>query len=147
MSQKNHSLDNTIAGEWRELGFYYALDKKNKSWLIHGSKKGIKKFIDILNDYANDIRNQKISEHEHYGPYMYLEITTGDVPKITSHALEGPLEDIRKLAKVIHSKLESNEKVIKIDKEYSDHNEYTLTLNLENDSFDPASLDKSLKLD
>ena len=61
---------------WRELGFYYDFDEARFCWRLIGSRSGLLKLRDILNGYADDPRNEQISEHEHYGPYSYLKLMT-----------------------------------------------------------------------
>lgn len=71
--------------EWREFGFFYDYDEKNSCWRLVGSRKGLLKFCDILNEYANDERNAPLSEHEHCGTILVFE--TSDLGK--SHYYRG----------------------------------------------------------
>ncbi len=45
-------------------------------------------------EYASDPGNDYQSEHEHYGPYSYLEIMTWPEPSFDDHAIRGPLPDL-----------------------------------------------------
>ncbi len=92
--------------EWREFGFFYDYDEKNSCWRLVGSRKGLLKFCDILNEYANDERNAPLSEHEHYGPYWYLKLATWEKAIITADAIYGTLDDFRRLSKLTKQKLE-----------------------------------------
>jgi hypothetical protein len=91
--------------EWRELGFFYDFEEKSSRWLLVGSRTGLLKFRDMLTEYANNSRNDNLSEHDHYGPYMYLELMTWDKPQITEHAICGTLPDFKRLAEVVEKKL------------------------------------------
>jgi hypothetical protein len=62
--------------EWRELGFFYDRDDVSKEWRLVGSREGLRHFAGLLRAYVADPRNEMKSEHEHYGPYMYLEVMT-----------------------------------------------------------------------
>jgi len=62
--------------EWRELGFYYDQDQGGKSWCLVGSRSGLRKFAKLQREYADDLARSSASEHEHYGPYMYLKVMT-----------------------------------------------------------------------
>jgi hypothetical protein len=134
------------AEEWRELGFYYFFNHDSARWILSGSKFGLQKFAHLVSSYASDPRNEGLSEHEHIGPYMYLEIMTWSEAKITSHAIAGTLPELFRLAKLI-SEAASNSQVgdqITIDSEYSNINEATLVLEVQADDFDPASADSAL---
>jgi hypothetical protein len=129
--------------EWRELGFFYDMNKEQRFWRVRGSVQGLLGLCRMLRDYARDERNFHLSEHEHYGPYMYLELMTWTEPKFDHHAWSGRLEDFVRLATVIEGKLAGArpEDVFIIDAEYSDRNEYTLRIEVADDAFDPASAD------
>ena len=92
--------------EWRELGFFYDRDDSAKEWRITGSKGNLNRFVKILRDYASDARNHVISEHEHYGPYMYLEIGTWATPEITDHWIAGPWNNLLELAAVVEARID-----------------------------------------
>jgi hypothetical protein len=62
--------------EWRELGFFYDPDDRAKTWTLTGSRLGLRRFVECLLEYAADPGNAMQSEHQHYGPYMYLEVMT-----------------------------------------------------------------------
>jgi hypothetical protein len=72
--------------EWRELGFYYLLDEEAKVWCLVGSQAGLLRFSQLLRNHVADPRNEKKSEHEHYGPYCYLEVMTWPTPGMDPHA-------------------------------------------------------------
>jgi hypothetical protein len=63
-------------GEWRALGFFYEVNHEAKVWTLVGSRAGLLCFSDALRAYVADPRNALESEHEHYGPYMYLKVMT-----------------------------------------------------------------------
>ena len=132
--------------EWRELGFFYDYDKINSRWRLVGSRQGLLKFCDILNDYTADERNAPLSEHEHYGPYWYLKLTTWTEPIITADDIRGTLEDFRRLSKLTKQKLENasvGDRFI-IDEEYSPKNEAKILFEIEADDFDAAKADPLL---
>jgi len=52
-----------------------------------------------------DPRNALKSEHEHYGPYSYLEVMTWPEAGFDNHAIRGPVADLARLAALIQTKL------------------------------------------
>lgn len=73
--------------ELNDLGFYYDYDEETKVWIIEGTRKGLIGFAQILKDYATKTRNEKLGEHDHLGPYMYLTIVTAELPRITDYGI------------------------------------------------------------
>ncbi len=140
-------LNEQTRQDWRELGFFYDYDKQEKLWRLIGSNSGLIKFCDLLDAYVADKRNEKLSEHEHYGPYMYLEIMTWNEAAITDHAIQGQLNQLRSLSQLCRNKLMNariGDRII-IDSEYSDKNTASLSLEIRPDDFDPPSIDPELK--
>ena len=127
--------------EWREFGFYYDRDDQNKIWKLTGSRAGLLRFRDALLSYAANPRNVSKSEHEHYGPYSYLEIMTWPEAGFDGHAIRGPLEDLARLAEIIEAKLDTSRpgSFIKIREEFAPGSPYALVLDLREDGFDPRS--------
>ncbi len=129
--------------EWRELGFFYDRIDNNNEWSIVGSRAGLLRFAQLVCEYANDPRNCGLSEHEHFGPYMYLEIGTWRGPEITRHWIAGTVDDLRWLSAIIRekaSKATFGEKTL-LRKEYAPNSHYELSLEIRDDGFDPASAD------
>lgn len=132
--------------EWRELGFYYESDDESKEWLLVGSRAGLLRFRDILLEYTNEPRNATKSEHDHYGPYMYLKVMTWPESGIDGDSIHGPLDDLRRLASIVEKNLLQAEAgaTIRIADEFSEKSEYTLMLAVREDDFDPPSVDPEL---
>jgi hypothetical protein len=132
--------------EWRELGFFYDRDDASKEWRLVGSRNGLRRFADLLRSYASDPRNEKKSEHEHYGPYMYLEVMTWPEAGMDGHAIRGPLSALDGLASLVDAKVAVMKPGggVRIGDEFATGTVYTLVLNLRDDDFDPASLDANL---
>lgn len=132
--------------EWRELGFFYDRDDDEKEWLLVGSRTGLLRLSELLRAYVANPRNEMKSEHEHYGPYMYLEVMTWPEPGMDGHAIHGPLDALGRLAILVEQKvagLKPGERV-KIRDEFARHADYRLVLQLQSDGFDPASMDAGL---
>jgi hypothetical protein len=135
-----------IREDWRELGFFYNCDDAAKEWLIVGSRLGLAAFSLLLREYVADPSNAMQSEHEHYGPYMDLEVMTWTDAGMDGHSIHGSLLDLERLAELVDARaavLQPGERV-RIREEYSATSEYGLVLALREDSFDPASLDGNL---
>lgn len=135
--------------EWRELGFFYDRDDISKEWLLVGSRAGLLRFGQLLRAYIADPRNKMKSEHEHYGPYMYLEVMTWTDAGMDGHAIHGPLTDLERLATLVEEKIAKLElgQRARIREEYASTSEYTLVMELRDETFDPASADFNLVKD
>jgi len=135
-----------ITEEWHELGFHYSYDESSARWIISGSRAGVLKFRDLLVEYSQDKQREMISEHEHYGPYAYLKVTTRDKAFINSDAIHGTLNDIARLGKIVEQRLAQCKvgDTLIIDKEYSLINEAVIELKIQTDEFDPVALDTNL---
>jgi len=132
--------------DWRELGFFYDCDDVAKEWIVVGSRLGLAAFSISLREYVADPSNAMQSEHEHYGPYMYLEVMTWTDAGMDDHSIHGTLLDLERLAELVDAQaavLQPGDRV-RIREKYSATSEYGLVLVLREDGFDPASLDESL---
>src|SRR5262249_54933108 len=129
--------------EWRELGFFYDRDDQTRVWTLTGSRAGLLRFRDALLSYVADPRHALKSEHEHYGPYLYLEVMTWPEAGFDVHAIRGPLADLERLAKLIEAKVVTARlsSTVQIREEFAPDSPYTLVLDLREDGFDPASAD------
>ena len=130
--------------EWRELGFFYDLDDRDKTWQLTGSREGLLRFRDALLSYVADPRNARDSEHEHYGPYMYLKIMTWPEAGFDNDAIRGTLKDLKRLASIIDAKLTAAApgSTIVIREEFAPDSPYSLLLYVREDGFDPATVDQ-----
>jgi hypothetical protein len=96
--------------------------------------------------YAANPRNEAKSEHDHYGPYMYLKVMTWTEPGIDRNAIYGTVRDLRRLANVIESKIQDARpgSALRIQEEFARYCEYSLLLDVRDEDFDPASADPEL---
>jgi hypothetical protein len=129
--------------EWRELGFFYDRDDEEKAWRIVGSKPGLTKFAAAISKFASDSRNEAQAEHDHLGPYMYLEIGLWPKPEITDHWIAGPLSALEQLAAQIRAKVDTanEDEVLPFRASYAPASPYELLLEVRPESFDPAKED------
>ena len=111
-----------------------------------GSRDGLLSICEILNSYVNEPSNQPISEHEHYGPYGYLEIMTWNGAGIDDHSIHGKLSDLLRLSKLIRQGLESASagSAFEIGEEYVEGTQFRLRFEVRAEGFDPASVDPYL---
>lgn len=132
--------------EWEELGFFYDVDDENKQWIFIGSRSGLSNFPRLLSNYVADSRNEMISEHEHYGPYMYLKVVTLEVPEIGGRYIGGPLQSLAKLGELFEKKLSSSTVgySFQIGPEFCDNPEYRIGVIVKEDGFHPAMADAGL---
>src|SRR5205823_14310497 len=127
--------------EWRELGFFYDRDDQTRVWKLTSSRAGLLGFRDALLSYVADPRNALKSEHEHYGPYSYLEVMTWPEAGFDAHAIRGPLADLTRLAKPTEAKLATARPgpSLLLKKESAPDRLYCPALELREDTFDPAT--------
>ena len=142
MNKKQKMIDET-KDEWRELGFYYVCDDDAKEWILTGSKSGLMRFYDCLNVYGENEKNAGVSEHDHFGPYMYLKIMTWAEAGINDKSINGSLADLLRLSELIKNKLETSDAgdSVIISSEYAETCDYKIRLNIMPHDFDPASPD------
>ena len=133
--------------EWRELGFFYDRDDDAKEWRLVGSRTGLMRFAELLRAYVAHPGNAMKSEHEHYGPYMYLEIMTWPEPGMDDHSIHGPLDALRRLAVLVETKVAGLKpgQHARLRDEFAPGAAYILVLNLRPEGFDPASADGALR--
>lgn len=137
------ALNASTRKEWRELGFFYDRDDETNTWRLLGSKSGLLKFASSVRAYADRDSSQQISEHEHFGPYWYLEVGTWHTPEITDHWLAGPPSALAALAETMEHELQgaSEGTVIQLRARYSPASPYEFQLEVQVDGFDPAQAD------
>jgi hypothetical protein len=132
--------------EWRELGYFYDHEDSNKCWRLVGSKSGLGGFVTALRAYCEDPRNAKISEHDHYGPYMYLKVMTWSDAGIDGNSIHGTLDDLNRLAELMDTALihACPGDTIYLGRKYVPDPEHDLLLRVKHDDFDPATSDPCL---
>jgi hypothetical protein len=135
-------MDDSLAAEWRELGFYTHHDSERREYRLVGSSAGLRKFVELLRSYVRDPRNQQVSEHEHYGPWG-LEVMTWSEPGIDDHAIHGPLPKLAELADLVEHRLESAlpGQRLRIREEFAPAAAFALVLDVRDDEFDPGGDD------
>jgi len=146
MTDKKFNIDQMIIDEWQELGFYYDFDNRLSvnQWRFFGSKNGLQNFVSLLDEYTNNLANDTLSEHDHYGPYGYLKIMTWDKPTITSNYIAGTIPDLKLLSNLISEKLDKTTagQTFNIENDYGQDNTITTKFFVMADNFDPASMDE-----
>lgn len=145
MSPSEATNDHT-RGEWRELGFYYAIDDSTRTWRLVGSPAGLTQFVTLLDEYVRDPRNDALSEHDHYGPYMYLKVMTWDSAGINENSIHGTIADIARLRDLVSERLSSCHPGQQFDlgPDYAPDAEYGLRFEIRAEPFDPAEADPEL---
>ncbi len=139
----SEAVNAVTRSEWRELGFFYEFQLETNAWRLVGSKGGLLGFAKLIRRYIESPRNHALSEHEHFGPYMYLKVCTWKEAEINSHSIAGTISDLKRLADLIEQALwgatpgESRE----IATKYEPSSPCRLILEVREDSFDPATAD------
>ena len=133
--------------EWRELGFFYDVDEATRQWRLVGSPGGLRAFSGLLHVYCSKPRNAAKSEHDHYGPYMYLTIMTWPTPGIDGGSIHGTIDDLTRLARIVEQRLQNATPgdVIPLAEAFAPGCEFELVLEIRDDGFDPAEVDPCLR--
>src|SRR6266852_7389672 len=99
---------------------------------LMGSRSGLLRFCDLLLQHAAIPGNQTQSEHDHYGPYMYLKVQTCSGPGISGNAIYGTVSDLRRLAGIVEAKLQRAAvgSSVRIQQEFGNDREYSLLLDV-----------------
>jgi hypothetical protein len=128
------------------LGFFYDRLDAPKEWLVVGSRSGLLRFASLLRAYAVDPRIVAKSEHQHYGPYLYLKVMTWPDAGIDAQAIRGSLKELTALALLIEAEVArlSPGARSRIRETFSPASEYALVLEMREDTFDPASADPNV---
>jgi hypothetical protein len=100
--------------EWRELGFFYDSDDEARAWRLTGSRAGLLRFRDALRSYVANPTNALESEHQHYGPYMYLKIATLPNTGFDKDSIHGSLSDLTRLANLVEARLAPASQVLQL---------------------------------
>ena len=132
--------------EWRDLGFFYDRNDSAREWRLVGSLDGLRVFVELLQTYSRNPRHAGQSEHDHYGPYMYLKVMTWPDPGINSNAIYGTLDDLKRLARLIAQRLQhaTPGDTCAVGKAYEPGCEYELVLEIRDAGFDPPEADPCL---
>jgi hypothetical protein len=132
--------------EWRELGFFYETREQPPCWRFVGSVSGLSRFVQLLDEYVADTRNALLTDHKHYGPYMYLKVQTADFAEIDQQSIRGTLPDLTRLRDLVAASLGacSAGATFSIASEYSRWVTYPLMFEVQPEGFDPASADPEL---
>jgi hypothetical protein len=142
----SEAVNDATRSEWRELGFYYETQKQPPCWRFVGSRSGLSRLVELLEQYVTDPRNAQLSEHEHFGPYMYLKVQTAERPEIDEESIRGTLPDLARLRDLIAAGLRASApgKAFLVGAQYSPAVTHPLRFEVQAEGFDPASADPAL---
>ena len=141
----SREIDLETIEEWRELGFYYDVDRPQQRWILRGDRAGLLGFASRLRAYARNPKNALLSEHEHFGPYFYLTIITAEAAAISGDGWHGTLADFGRLAVMIEGNLQfSTQTEFRIGDEFAMGCGWTILFFVEQDGFDPSSADAGI---
>jgi hypothetical protein len=130
--------------EWRDLGFFYDRIEDKRKWVFRGDRSGLLKLSAIFKEYGKNERRCRESEHDHYGPYMYLKVMTVYGRRgINDDAIYGNLKDIYHLGEMVEGKVQNMKQgeEVSLRDEYSKESDFDMILVLEPEGFDPVSAD------
>jgi hypothetical protein len=130
---------------WRALGFFCDRNDSTKEWRIVGSVKGSRKFASEIRKYASNPANDRISEYQHFGPSMNLEVGTWHQAEITDQWIAGPVTELLRLATLVEQSVQPNVvgQRIALRSNFSPLSPYELIFDVRDDAFDPALADST----
>ena len=136
------TTDEHDALAWRQLGFWYDYTPET-GWVIRGSIEGLQRFVTLLRAYTANPKNRQVSEHEHFGPFMYLRVVTFPDAEVNNDGIYGTLEDIARFAELLEARLRSASvgACFDLSGEFDARSSAAFTVHVEADSFDPAAYD------
>lgn len=134
--------------EWQELGFHYAREDKSRMWIIEGAPEGLLAFASLLRTFAGELASNPAFDHEHYGPYMHLELMRSERADVNDHCIQGAAPDFLRLAEIVERCVGvfGPGESASIGAEYAPSSPYRLLLRVRPPGTDPASLDPQLAL-
>ena len=129
------------------MGFFYDCDDVGQRWRLVGSRTGLREFPRLLRIYSSNPRNATASEHDHYGPYMYLKVMTWPDAGIDETSIHGTTDDLQRLAEIVDAALEQAAPgdAIAVAERFAPGSEYELVLEIKAEDFDPAEADPCLR--
>ena len=132
--------------QWRELGFWYDVTEEPPCWTLRGSVKGLRGLGRELRKFADKTAVEPTWDHEHLGPFSYLEIGIQRAPKITLHWVQGTEAELRQLADAIDQRLDAAVPgdAIWLDDFYGCDNTARMQVLVEPEGFDPAGVPGAL---
>lgn len=144
MEKLSGKVAEMTALEWKELGFFYSSDDVKKRWDLYGSLSGLAKLSEELSNFIK--RDEKFGEHEHLLPHWYLTIEYDEAPDISKRGIVGRKHDLLKLRDYLNS-ISNNlspQSCISIHSCF-EKTSYEMYFHIENDDFDPSSMDWQLQ--
>lgn len=134
--------------DWRELGFFYMSDELGQVWHLHGSRAGLRKFADRLDNYARASHVALNGGHEHLGPHCYLTLTTWLHADVDRTGIRGQACDFERMASLVRDACASIEpgQTSRVREQFATKAAYALILHAHADGFDPAGLDPQLAM-
>jgi hypothetical protein len=128
------------ASEWRKLGFHFA--REGEAYVFTGSRRGLVNLPKLLRECADGLTERW--GHNHYDPYMSLEIGLADCAALDEHSIRGTTEDLRALARTLEERLLNVAPESRLLIRWPDPaSAWAIELVLAAEGFDPASLDPS----
>ncbi len=130
--------------EWNDLGFYYSSNDDVKRWDLFGTTKGLERLSEELGHFTK--KDEVYGAHEHLLPHWYLTIEFDESPDINKRGIVGRKQDLIILRDYIVKNIPS----LSVDSSFSVHDcfdatSYEMYFHIQNDDFDPSSMDWQLQ--
>lgn len=129
--------------EWRELGFYYISSEEQKTWTLHGSRKGLLNLSRLVKEFAS--LDLPFGTHKHLMPHWYLTLTSDDNFTVNSRGISGTPRQLNEFAEIFSKRVQQSSLGVS---EYISakilSSDYSIEFMVHGDSFDPSSKDPQL---
>ncbi len=131
----------TTGEEWSVLGFYHELDAEHNRWRLIGSRTGLLTLARMIHKYASGPPTSGERPPLEIGPFQDLKIREWETPGIDDESIYGPLQDLRRLAELIETRLAgtSPHSQVTIGPDYVPTAEYALRFEVMEDTFNAAA--------
>ena len=144
MEKLSGKVADMTRNEWKELGFFYYSDDSEKRWDLYGSQSGIVRLSEEISDFIS--RDEIFGEHQHLLPHWYLTIEYDEVPDINKRGIVGRKVDLLKVRDFLNSaQNNSSPRSCVAIHSCFDQTTYKMYFHIEQDDFDPSSMDWQLQ--
>ena len=130
--------------EWQDLGFFYTLDKEQKSWHLTGDRVGLSNLAKAVLKFT-DATIESSKDHEHLGPHWYLTISLDEKADINARGVWGTRVELESFAGIVQNGIDENlSGTIDIACTYVPTTDWHFYLHVKEVAFDPWTLDPQL---
>lgn len=130
---------------WRELGFWYDCDVKEKRWTFRADRRGIAAFATEVHRFLSSPEADEVGEHAHLGPYSNLRLICAEQALIDWRGLAGRRNHFERFATELETIAGTSARgSLAIAAGFAGAEGFRAIMVVEDDDFDPASADRTI---